>query len=182
MRDICFVADLWGAWDIWKTSSGNDVLLMTNMCWQTTPPSLAKAKTKTNKGTNKGNHRHRHKDAYAMDGIKTYYYLSSSTDKKYFLIDGLHHDIIDLFCHYYLQSVVQSCLNLMHLMGFNVIGLRSYDFAERVPHQTIMSHFFLNLLKMPGLLLGRITVGLIPELSEPRCLRMLKAMSHCNRS
>ena len=117
MRDICFVADLWGVRDIWKTSSGNDVLLMTNMCWQTTPPSLAKAKTKTNKGTNKGNHKHRHKDAYAMDGFKTYYYLPSSTDKKYFLIDGLHHGIIDLFCHYYLQSVVQSfsifCLNLL---------------------------------------------------------------------
>ena len=113
-----------------------------------------------------------------MDGIKTYYYLPSSTDKKYFLIDGLHHDIIDLFCHYYLQSVVQSCLNLMHLMGFNVIGLKSYDFAERVPQQTIMSHFFLNLLKKPRLLLGRITVDHFPDLSKPKCLRRLKATSH----
>ena len=67
---------------------------------------------------------------------------------------------------------------LMHLMGFNVFGLKSYDFAERVPHQTIMCHFFLNLLKKPGLLLGRITVGFFPELSEPKCLRRLKAMSH----
>ena len=66
----------------------------------------------------------------------------------------------------------------MHLIGFNVIGLRSYDFAGRVPHQTIMSHFFLNLLKKPGLLQGRITVAQFPEVSEPKCLRRLKAMSH----
>ena len=66
----------------------------------------------------------------------------------------------------------------MHLIGFNVIGLRSYDFAERVPQQTIMSHFFLNLLKKPRLLLGRITVDHFPDLSKPKCLRRLKAMSH----